>query len=311
MPFRNQLMYQGYTGYLLLEILNPTGGLVTDCRANTAMLNNYGTIEQPAAGPGWVHKRWQAGTYWYPPLIAKTNTNAVIKTKAGILVCDGQNYSISPLYFASIATIPKIYAKYAYIKYRPATSNTVISVDLRTIFSNIIFEPWTSNMEGIFINQDDDLSSQAATIRTWAETAGNIFINISAASVLGFSLSNINTPNQTPYVHLLTANYTKPFQSGDQVSTQYAPGWQKYRSGTIASGWTSTDLMKCVVSATDYFLVYYARKSGTSHGGIVELLTSTNDGERIVVPEEWIPIYVMQLPLYLGEYLADAYVEDS
>jgi len=310
MPFRNQLAYKDYTGYLLLEILNPTGGIVTDARANTAMLNNYGTIEQPAAGPGWVHKRWQAGTYWYPPLIAKTNQNAVIKTKAGILVCDGVNYSISPLYLASVATIPKIYAKYTNIKYRLATASGVISVDLRTLFSNIIFEPWTSNMEGIFINQDDDLSAQGAAIRTWAETAGNVFINIAGTSVLGFSLSNISPPSQTPYTHLLTANYTKPFQSGDQVSVAYAPGWQKYRSGSIASGWTSTDLMKLTVGGTDYFLVHYARKSGTTHGGIVELLTSTNDSERIVVPEEWIPIYVMQLPLYLGEYLADSYLED-
>ena len=311
MPFRNQMMYQGYTGYLLLEILNPTGGLVNDARANTAMLNSYGTIEQPPAGPGWVTKKWQAGTYWYPPLIAKTSTNAVIKSKAGILVCDAVNYSISPLYFASLGSIPKIYAKYSNIYYRNAITNAVISVDLRTIFSNIIFEPWTSNMEGIFINHDDDLSSQAAAIRTWAETAGNIFINFSQTSVLGFTYSNINTPTQTPYTHLLTANYTKPFLNGDQVSTQYAAGWQRYRTGSIASGWTSTDLMKFTVATTDYYVVYYARKTATSHGGIVELLTSTNAQERLVVPEEWIPIYVMQLPLYLGEYLADAYVEDS
>lgn len=310
MPFRNVVALQNYTNAILLEILNPTAALVTDCRADVGMLSTYGSVEQPTGPPaGWTHKAWAADKYWYLPFIFKPNTNAVIRSKLGTLVCDASNYSIDRVFIASCGSIPKFYSNTSSFPYRDPSSTTVRTIDLRSILPNIIIQPWSPSLTGIYLNVETDLSAQAASIRTWAQTAGNVFLNHALYSVLGYTYFSVSVGAGVPFTHLLTANYTKPFLSGDQVSTAVSMGTEWYRAGSPASGWTPTDLMKFTVGATDYIHAYYARY-GTA-GGILEIKHYLTTNAPCIIPEAWVPVYIAQVPLYLGGYLADAYVEET
>jgi len=311
MPFRNLSAIQNFTNSILLEIMNPTAALVNDCRADVSMLSTYGSVEQPSGPPaGWTHKRWATGAYWYLPFIFKPNTNAVIRSKLGTLVCDASQYSIDRVFIASCGTIPKCYANRADLRYYDETTSADKTIDLRSILPNLIVQPWTSALEGIYISSEIDQSANAASIRTWAQTAGNVFLNLNFnTSVLGYTYTYMSVVNP-PYTWLLTANYTKPFLSGDSFTWPFSTSYIGYRTGSPSGGWTITNLIKFIQAATDYYPCHMGRV-GTA-GGIVEYLSHkpTYD-RRIILQEAWLPVLVMQIPLYLGGYLADAYVEET
>jgi len=233
----------------------------------------------------------------------------VIRSKLGTLVCDASTYSIDRVFIASCGSLPKMYANRSSFPYRDPSQNALRYIDVRSLLPNIMIQPWTSSLVGVYLNIEDDLSGQAAAIRTWAQTAGNVFINYARYSVLGYTESSLPVGVGVPFTHLLTANYTKPFASGDQVSTSVSMGYVHYRTGSPASGWTITDLMKFTVAATDYYSARYGRYG--SAGGIVEINHMPSAAETAVIPEAWVPVYIMQVPLYLAGFLADAYVEET
>jgi len=128
------------------------------------------------------------------------------------------------------------------------------SIDLRNIFPNLIIQPWNLNLQGVLINSVDDLSPQAPAIRSWASTAGNVFVNFNNRyPVLGYGYLYTDLALGTPFTHLLTANYTKPLISGDMQSTTASASYAAYRTGTPTAGWTITNLMKFTRLGTDYF----------------------------------------------------------
>jgi len=310
MPFRNVSALRGFTNAMLLEILNPTAALVNDARADVSMLSTYGSIEQPAGPPaGWTQKKWAAGAYWYVPFIFKPNTNAVIRSKLGTLVCDVSNYSIDRVFIASCGTIPKIYANRSDIRYRDTTANAEKIVDIRALLPNIMIQPWTSALEGIYVSDNVNNSANAASIRTWAQTAGNVFVNLNNPnSVLGYGIAYIDPINPI-LTWLLTANYTKPFLSGDSAAVSYTVTGYRYRTGSPTSGWTITNILKLTSGATDYYSCHYGRYG--SAGGIVESLSYDSTPFWQCLLEAWLPVVIMQIPFYLGGYLADAYVEET